>query len=169
MPRPLQTDYPPFFQGYINQIDLEDIHDAIHHLSYPLTYFYLNLPDEKADFAYAPGKWHLKDVLQHVIDTERIMQYRLLRIARNDLTPLPGFDENNYALQANAGSRTLVNLKEEFKALRKSTDLLLLSLTTDQLNHFGVTSDQRISANALAYIIFGHLMHHKKIVEERYL
>ena len=169
MPKPLQTDYPPFFHGYISQIDLEDIHDAVHHLSYPLTYFYLNLPEEKADYAYAPGKWHLKDVLQHVIDTERIMQYRLLRIARNDNTALPGFDENNYAAQANAGARSFISLKEEFKALRKSTDLLLLSLHISQLNHIGVTSGQPISANAVAYIIFGHLMHHKKVVEERYL
>jgi hypothetical protein len=108
-------------------------------------------------------------MLQHIIDTERIMQYRLLRIARNDTTPLPGFDENFYAKNANASSRTFISLKEELKALRKSTDLLILSLSDDQFANEGMTSNQKITANAIAYILFGHLMHHKKIIEERYL
>jgi hypothetical protein len=169
MPKPLSGDYPSFFEGYINQLDIDNIKESITQISHPLTYFYLNLPEEKADYAYAPQKWTLKDVMQHVIDTERIMQYRLLRIARNDATPLPGFDENAYANNANASNRTLISLKEELKALRKSTDLLIGSLTEEQLTYSGIASDKKITANAIAFILFGHLMHHKKVIEERYL
>lgn len=169
MPKPLPEDYPSFFAGYINQVETDDLKASITQISHPLTYFFLNLPEEKADYAYAPNKWSLKDVLQHIIDTERIMQYRLLRIARNDATPLPGFDENEYAQNAKAMNRTFVSLKEELKALRKSTDLLIGSLTDEQFMHSGITSDKRITANAIAYILLGHLMHHKKVIEERYL
>ncbi len=169
MSKPLPGDYPSFFEGYINQIEFSNIKDALNQISHPLTYFYLNLPEEKGDYAYAAEKWTLKDMLQHIIDTERIMQYRLLRIARKDTTPLPGFDENDYAKNAIASTRTFISLKEELKALRKSTDLLILSLTDDQLSNEGITSNQRITANAIAYILFGHLMHHKNIIEERYL
>jgi hypothetical protein len=97
------------------------------------------------------------------------MQYRLLRVARNDSTPLPGFDENLYAQAAQANERTFIALKEEFKALRKSTDLLISSLTENQLMNSGIASDKKVTANAIAFILFGHLLHHKKIIEERYL
>ncbi|HQS22944.1 MAG: DNA damage-inducible protein DinB [Sphingobacteriia bacterium 24-36-13] len=169
MPKPLSGEYPAYFEGYINQVEVTDIQEVVKLLSYPLTYFFLNLPDEKGDYAYAEGKWTIKDLIQHIIDTERIMQYRLLRVARNDSTPLPGFDENLYAQAAQANERTFVALKEEFKALRKSTDLLISSLTENQLMNSGIASDKKVTANAIAFILFGHLLHHKKIIEERYL
>lgn len=169
MPKPQSGEYPSYFEGYINQVEQSDIQEAVKELSYPLTYFFLNLPDEKGGFAYAEGKWTLKDLLQHVIDTERIMQYRLLRIARNDSTPLPGFDENSYAENAKANARSFVAIKEEFKAIRKSTDLLIGSLTKEQLLNSGIASDKKVTANAIAFIVFGHLLHHKKVIEERYL
>jgi len=169
MPKPLTGEYPAYFEGYINQVEVTDIQEAVKLLSYPLTYFFLNLPDEKGDYAYAEGKWTIKDLVQHIIDTERTMQYRLLRVARNDSTPLPGFDENLYAQAAQANERTFITLKEEFKALRKSTDLLISSLTENQLTNSGIASDKKVTANAIAFILFGHLIHHKKIIEERYL
>jgi len=169
MPKPQSGEYPSYFEGYINQVEQTEIQEAVKQLSHPVTYFFLNLPDEKGDYAYAEGKWTLKDLVQHIIDTERIMQYRLLRIARNDNTPLPGFDENKYAQHAMANARSFVALKEEFKALRKSTDLLIASLTDEQLLNCGIASDKKVTANAIAFIIFGHLLHHKKIIEERYL
>ena len=169
MEKPLPGDYPSYFNGYIQKVEQENVPDLVNTLSHPLTYFFLNLPEEKAMYRYASDKWTLKDMLQHIIDTERIMQYRLLRIARNDKTPLPGFDENQYAVSADANKRSFVELKEEFKALRKSTDLLLKSLTECQLQQTGNASNHPITANAIAFIIFGHLLHHKHIIEERYL
>ncbi|MEI6265101.1 MAG: DinB family protein [Sphingobacteriia bacterium] len=169
MAKPIQGEYGAFYEGYISKVDSSNLHEAVNTYSHPLSYFYVNLPEEKADYRYAPEKWTLNDLLQHVIDTERIMQYRLLRIARNDSTALPGFEENDYAISANASLRSFVSLKEEFIALRKSTDLLIQSLNEEQLNNIGKASGNNITANAVGYIIFGHMMHHKKIIEERYL
>ncbi len=169
MAKPQSGEYPSYFNGYIQKVEQDNVQDLVNTLSHPLTYFFLNLPDDKADYRYAEDKWTLKDVLQHIIDTERIMQYRLLRISRNDQTPLPGFDENKYAASAEAFSRSLVELKEEFKALRKSTDLLLKSLKESQLQQSGIASNLPVTANAIAFILFGHLLHHKQIIEERYL
>ncbi len=169
MARPVKGDYGTFYEGYITKVDTSSLLEAVRNYSHLLSIFYVNLPQEKADYKYAPEKWTLKDLLQHVIDTERIMQYRLLRIARNDNTPLPGFEENDYAFAANAIKRTFISLKEEFIALRKSTDLLIQSLDEAQLSKIGIASGNKITANAVGYIIFGHMMHHKQIIEERYL
>jgi hypothetical protein len=169
MAKPKQGDYGSFYEGYISKVDANNLHEAVNTYSHPLCYFYVNLPEEKADYQYEIGKWTLKDLLQHVIDTERIMQYRLLRIARNDHTPLPGFEENDYAIEADASKRSFVSLKEEFIALRKSTDLLIQSLNEVQLSNIGIASGNNITSNAVGYIIFGHLMHHKQIIQERYL
>ena len=169
MAKPKQGDYGAFYEGYISKVDANNLQEAVTTYSHPLSYFYVNLPEEKANYQYAPEKWTLKDLLQHVIDTERIMQYRLLRIGRNDSTPLPGFEENDYAISANASSRSFVSLKEEFIALRKSTDLLIQSFNEEQLSNIGKASGNNITANAVGYIIFGHMMHHKQIIEERYL
>jgi uncharacterized damage-inducible protein DinB len=169
MAKPQPNDFLPYFSRYIDLVAVDDIQTAVTTYSHPLTYFFVNLPEEKADYAYAPGKWTIKDMLQHIIDTERIMSYRMLCIARNEKAALPGFEEDEYATAANASARSFISLKEEFIALRKSTDLLLQSLTETQLNNKGTASGNPTTANALGFIIFGHIMHHKRIVEERYL
>lgn len=169
MPQPQPGEYGSFFGRYVNHITAKNLQEAVTTFSHPLTYFFVTLNEEKADYSYAPGKWTLKDMLQHLIDTERIMQYRMLRIARKDATPLAGFEENDYAMHAEAAKRTFISLKEEFIALRKSTDLLIQSLSEEMLANFGTASGHAITANALGYIIFGHIAHHKTIVEERYL
>ncbi|MBL7759318.1 MAG: DinB family protein [Sediminibacterium sp.] len=169
MARPLPGDYGNYYENYVKRVDADNLQQAIEKYASPLLNFYNSLPDEKADYRYEPGKWSLKDLLQHVIDTERIMSYRILRIARNDSTPLPGFEENDYAANANAANRSFESLKQEFSALRKSTDLLLQSFTEVQLNHAGTASGQRATANGIGYIIFGHMLHHKEVIETRYL
>ncbi|MFN3666932.1 MAG: DinB family protein [Sediminibacterium sp.] len=169
MSKPVAGYYPPYFEGYISKIDAESISEIKNKYATALENFYTSLPEAKADFAYAPGKWTLKDLLQHVVDTERIMSYRLLRIARNDATPLASFDENSYAEQAAASNRSFDDIKEEFMAVRKSTNLLLQSIQPTQFDNAGVASGMRITANALVYIIYGHMMHHRSIIEERYL
>jgi uncharacterized damage-inducible protein DinB len=130
--------------------------------------FFKNIPEEKAPYRYAEGKWSVKEMLQHIIDTERIFGYRALSIARKDTTPLPGFDENTYANASKAGERSLAGLIEELKAVRTSTDLLLKSFTEDDLQQTGITNGHPNTVNAIGYIIFGHILHHKKILEERY-
>lgn len=169
MPRPQATDFPPFYNTYVSKVDADSVSEAITKYTEALQSFYNSLPEDKAEYRYAPGKWTLKELLQHVIDTERIMSYRLLRIARKDKTPLPSFDENEYALHSLANNRSFASIKEEFTAIRKSTNLLLRSLNEEQLSEEGIASNKPVTANAVAYIIIGHMLHHKQVVEERYL
>lgn len=169
MSRPQAGDFPPYFEGYISKVQTESAKKLAAQYGKALEAFYTGLPETKADYAYAPGKWTVKDLLQHIVDTERIMSYRLLRIARKDETPLASFDEKSYAENANAAGRSFTAIKEEFLAVRKSTDLLLQSLQPAQLAYAGIASGNRMTANALAYIIFGHMLHHKSVIEERYL
>jgi hypothetical protein len=169
MPKPIATDFPAYFSRYISKADANSLAEAVTIYAKSLLHFYTGLPEAKADYAYAPGKWTVKEVVQHVIDAERIFSYRVLRIGRKDTTPLPSFDENSYAENSLANNRSLASLKEEFVAVRKSTDLLINSLSEEQLAQEGVSSNLPITANAIGYIVFGHLLHHKEVLEERYL
>jgi len=131
--------------------------------------FYTNLPAEKKDHAYAEGKWTIIEVLQHVIDAERVFTYRAMRFARKDVTPLPGFDENEYTPASMAGERDFDSLKQEFTALRRATDIFASTLSEQQLQRGGTASNRHITANALVFITYGHLLHHMHIIKERYL
>lgn len=169
MPRPQQNDYAAYYDTYISKVSGDTIKEIITSYSEPLLKFYELLPEEKANHAYAEGKWTVKELLQHIIDAERVFSYRALRIARKDQTPLPGFDENSFATNSKASDRTLQSLKDEFSFLRKSTDILLSTFNDEQLAQKGTASNQPVTANAIAFIIFGHMIHHKQILEERYL
>ena len=169
MSRPKPTDFPEYFARYISRVDTDTLAEAVTKYSADIEKFYTGLPETKAGYAYAPGKWTLKEVLQHIIDTERVMSYRLMRIARNDKTPLPSFDENSFSEFSRANERGFDELKEEFKAVRKASDLLIGSLNEEQLSRTGTASNLPVTANAVGYIVLGHLLHHKAITEERYL
>jgi hypothetical protein len=169
MPRPKPTDFPEYFGRYIARVEADSLHKAVTTYAADLNSFYTGLPNDKADYAYAPGKWTLKDLVQHVIDAERIFAYRVLRIARKDQTPLASFDENSYAATSLASQRNFTDIKAEFAAVRKSTDLLIASLNESQLAEQGISSNNPVTANAIGYIIYGHMLHHKKVLEEKYL
>ena len=169
MARPQVSDFPPYFSRYIAKVNAESVAEAIAVYAKPLSDFYAGLPEEKAAYRYAPGKWTLKELLQHVIDAERIFSYRILRIARKDKTPLASFDEDSYATNSLANERSFASIKEEFLAVRKATDLLLASLSEEQLAQQGIASDLPVTANAIAFITYGHMLHHKEVVEEKYL
>src|ERR1700694_2569697 len=119
MPKPQATDFPAYFSKYVSLVNAGNLSEAAAKYADQLQKFYTNLPDDKAGHQYAPGKWTLKELLQHVVDTERIMSYRLLRIARKDKTPLASFDENTFAEHSLAGNRSFDSIKEEFAAVRK--------------------------------------------------
>ena len=129
MPRPQATDFPTYFARYIARVDADSLSAAVKAYAKPLEEFYTHLPEAKAEYRYAPGKWTVKELLQHIVDTERIMSYRLLRISRGDKTPLASFDEDSYAAASNANARSFDSIKEEFIAVRKATDLLIASLS----------------------------------------
>ena len=169
MSRPQSNDYAAYYARYIDKVKADSLQQAIQTYSGEMLNFYNSLPEAKADYRYAEGKWTIKELFLHVIDADRIFAYRALRIARNDQTPLPGFDENAYVPQSFAGERSLWSLKDEFTAVRRATDLLLLSFNEEQLARQGTASNQPVTVNALGFIIYGHLLHHKSILEERYL
>lgn len=161
-------EYAPFYGKYIARVT-GDIGHELSEQPAALAAFIRNMPADKGDYAYAPGKWTVKQVLGHLIDTERIMAYRALRIARRDQTPLPGFDENAYAAVAPYASRDLESLMEEFELLRRSNILLFDTFSREELALTGTASGQTVSVRALLYIIAGHVKHHRAILEERYL
>lgn len=169
MSRPITGDAPEYFFKYIALTEGDSIHGIIENHSDKLANFFQSIPDDKATYAYGEDKWTVKQVLQHLIDTERVFVYRALCFARMQAAPLPGMDENAFAQHANMDQRSLAQIKEDLIALRKSTNLFLQSLTESDLKRKGNASGNDLSVNALVYIIFGHLIHHKKILEERYL
>ncbi|RYC67341.1 DinB family protein [Spirosoma sordidisoli] len=160
---------PQFFDRYINLADDIDLLTA---LAQPATFDGL-IPAETllalGNQVYAPGKWTVRDIVQHVIDNERIMSYRAMRFARNDKTPLPGYDEELFGQQANANRRSLSSLLEEFALVRQSSLALFRSLDDEALQRTGVCYNQTISSLALGFVLVGHALHHARIIQERYV
>lgn len=169
MARPSAGEYGSFYQTYINYTTADSIQGLIDQHAEQILQGVQSIPADKAAYAYAPGKWTIKQMLQHMLDTERIFVYRLIWIARGDKRPLQGFDENAFADAAPASHRSLADLVEEFTQLRKSTDLLLQNLQDTELQQISEASGFPISVNALCYIIYGHNLHHLRILSERYL
>ena len=169
MARPDLTLTPPFYHNYINLVPGDELMEAFKKEGPAFNRFLESIPSGKIDYRYAEGKWTIRELLQHIIDAERIFAYRALRFARKDETPLPGFDENLYGETSKADKRDWNELLEEFKTVRKSSEYLFGSFDDDQLNATGISSNKSISVLAFGYVIIGHTIHHKKIIEERYL
>jgi uncharacterized damage-inducible protein DinB len=164
-----KTEYAAYYENYVKATEDAILLDELEICLHDYIRFVQNIPMDKFDYRYAEGKWTIKDIIQHLIDAERVFSYRALRISRNDKTPLPGFDENDYVDQAHANHRSLQELLTEFSALRYATLLLFKSFTPEQLIKMGTASEQPISVRALGFIIIGHQKHHQKVFQERYL
>lgn len=162
-------EYNPYYSRYIELASNENIVEGLKYNLNSLVEFYLSIREDKHNYAYAAGKWTIKDVLLHCIDVERIFTYRALRIARNDKTALAGFDQDDYVLNGNSDHRSLDSLITEYKASRCSTITLFESLDANALSIVGEASGSPISVRALGYIITGHENHHVNIIKERYL
>ena len=167
--RPDLTRVPAFYHNYINQVPDNDLMIAFKNQTPLVIDFFQSIPSDKIDYAYAEGKWTIKEMLQHIIDAERVFCYRALRFARKDPTPLPGFDENLFAANAKADKRKWNDLLEEFKTVRKATEWLYSSFDEEQLNAEGVSNKSSNYVLAFGYISVGHTLHHIKIIKERYL
>jgi hypothetical protein len=169
MPKPHPGTYPAYFDNYISYVTEDDLRDAFKNQHEVIETFFDSIPEDKAGYAYAPGKWTLKELLQHIIDTERIFNYRSLAFARKETASLPGFDEDSYAENSFANERTWKSLIEELKTVRRSTEMLFASFNTDMLNHSGLANNNPMSVNAMGFTTIGHVYHHKRIIMERYL
>ena len=160
---------PDFFDRYINLVDDIDLMDALAQTARFENLLSLETLEALGDRVYAPGKWISKDILQHIIDNERIMSYRALRFARNDQTPLPGYDEDPFAQFAHASRRTLPDLYDEYALVRQSTLALFRNFDEEMLLRSGIASNREISVLALGFVLVGHPIHHVNIIRERYL
>ncbi len=169
--KPQPNEYAPFYANYVALADSmgADVLQTLAALGPSTFQTFSSLNPDRQDYAYASGKWTIKQLLNHLIDAERIFAYRLLRLLRGDQTPLPGFDENTYADNADLSNRTLSNLAIEFKAVREANLFLYKTVTDEQSLLTGTASGSQVSVRALLYIIAGHELHHLNILKERYL
>lgn len=166
-----KDEYAPYFGLYINPIEQKgfSLLEGLKNVQNDFDRILTNLPIEKQNYAYDEGKWTVKEVIQHVIDTERVFCYRALSIARNDATELPGFNQDTFAAFDNSSERNYNDLLEEMRIVRQSSILLFTSFTKEALERIGIASNNEISVRAIGLLLSGHQKHHLKIIEERYL
>jgi uncharacterized damage-inducible protein DinB len=163
------TEYATFYKPYIEVLGEGVLMNELEQSLSFFINFLKTIPSEKYEFRYAEGKWTIKDIVQHLIDAERIFAYRALRIARKDKTPLPGFEENEYVETALANKRVMNDLMDEFTTVRKATITLFKTFTEEQLLQMGTASEKPVSVRAIGFITLGHQKHHEKVIKERYL
>lgn len=169
MPRPQPGTYLDYYSNYINLVKEDNLQDAFENQQHVVDTFFRGISEARSCTAYAEGKWTIKELLQHVIDTERILAYRALSFARGESQQLPGFDENEYAVASDANHRTWDSLCEELSVVRKSTRILFDSFTDKMLSAQGHANKHIMAVLAAGFIITGHLYHHMNITRERYL
>jgi uncharacterized damage-inducible protein DinB len=167
--KPQPGDYPPYYENYFKQLPDGPIMDLLEQQSKEVSGLLAGLSEEKAEQAYAPGKWNTKQVLGHMMDTERIMLYRALCISRGEAQSLPGFDENAYVEGAAFSQRTLKSLLQEYEAVRQSSLLFFQNLEPEAFGRRGRANNSPMTVNALLTMIAGHERHHLNLLKERYL
>jgi uncharacterized damage-inducible protein DinB len=169
MQRPQTGEFNPYFQRYIDLVVDGDFDAILEENTDEAFDFFQNIPEDKHNFRYEEGKWSIKEVLMHIIDTERVMAYRALVASRGDKTPLPSFDENAYNASVDVSERSMDSLLYEFQAVRSNTVALFDNMTEAQTQQEGIASNHAVTPRALGYIIVGHVLHHIKVTNERYL
>jgi hypothetical protein len=169
MSRPQEDEYPQYHNIYINLVKEGDIIKILEEQSQEIQKFLISLPEDIGDHSYAFGKWTIKEVLGHLIDSERILAYRALRFARRDKQNLPGYDSDEYVKNANFFKRTLLDLREEMLLLRAANLKQFICFDENALAQTGIANDCKFSVNAILYILAGHEHHHIKFIKDNYL
>ncbi|MEO6051564.1 MAG: DinB family protein [Pyrinomonadaceae bacterium] len=169
MNRPETNEFAPYYNNYISLVEGDNVLPVLDAQPSQLRAIFSQVPEEKGTFAYAEGKWTVKELLSHIIDGERMFAYRILRIARGDETPIEGFEQDGYIENSNANNRSFAALIEEFDLQRRSNMLMLNNLSDEGSRRMGTASGFAISSRAIAYIMAGHVEHHLRILSERYL
>ncbi len=163
------TEYGPFYANYLKMVpEGMSLTAALEESAGLVSDYLLTLPADRENFAYAPGKWTIKQSLQHLIDTDRIFAYRALRLGRRDATPLPGFDQDDYAATARVELRDFQDMRTEFESLRRTTVSLFRGFSGEELAFIGTASGHPMSCRAMGMIMAGHTYHHHKVFLERY-
>lgn len=167
--RPNKEDHIPYFENYISLVEENELISALVNNKNEVLQLISTIPSEKQNYAYADGKWTIKQLLNHIIDSERIFCYRALRFARGDAQLLRSYDEDLYAANAQLSNTTLEILQEEFKAVRDSSILLFKQLTEKELKLNGQMESGKTTVLSLGFVICGHTKHHMRVLQERYL
>jgi len=167
--RPGSNEYAPFFAAYIALVPDGDVLSLLSAQVEETAALLAGLTETQARYRYAPNKWSVKDVVGHVADAERVFAYRALRFARNDRTPLAGFDENVFAAAANFDARPLAGIIEELRLVRRATMSLYRSFTPEMIARRGVSNEKELTVRALIYITAGHERHHVRMLQKKYL
>lgn len=162
-------DYLHYSQPYIDVVGTAELKDLMSKQYDNFPQFIESLPEEKLHYAYAAGKWTILELLAHIIDAERVFQYRALRFARKDDTPLPGFDQDIYVPNSMANERSKTDIIAEYRAVRSSSIALFAPFDDEVLHRSGIASGGRMTVAALGFMICGHQKHHRNIIRERYL
>ena len=163
------TPHPPYFQRYINQVKENNLSDALKNQMPSAEIFFQSISEDFSLKKYAEDKWTIKEMLQHIIDAERVFTYRAMSIARKEQAILPCFDEQSYAANSHANMREWNELIEEFVTVRKSTIFLYNSFTDDDQKTIGKASDYCISVLSIGFVTVGHVNHHIRIIQKRYI
>ena len=167
--RPASDEYAPYYEKYVSLVPAGNIVETLERQFADTLALLRSVPEDRAGTSYEPGKWSVKELVGHVIDSERVFSYRALRFARGDQTPLPGYEQDDYVRAANFGARTLSSIAEEFGRVRAATVALLRSFDEGAWARRGTANDKEVSVRALAHILAGHELHHINILRERYL
>lgn len=168
LPFPSEGDFAPYYRPYLEAIQKTGVAEPLLNQALRLRAMLGNLTDEGALHRYAEGKWSVKEVLGHIMDTERVMSYRVLRISRGDISPLPGFDQDAYIARGSFDARPLSDLLDELTAVREATLTLLQGLPAGALANRGTASGFEVTAGAVVWIIAGHFEHHAQLLADRY-
>ena len=169
MNRPNESEYAPYYQGYVDQVSENDIMHVLRGELDELDVLLARVPAEKETYAYAEGKWTIREIIGHLIDGERVFGYRALCIARGEKQNLPGFDQNDYMLTAPYNQIELEDLLSELRLVRLSNIAMFRSLDEAAWNRVGTANGNEVTVRALAFIMGGHLRHHMSVLKERYL
>lgn len=167
--KPLTTEYPAYYIPYVSLVENSSLEPTLEMQLRAIDELFSQVTEEQANSSYAAGKWSMKEVLGHIIDTERIFAFRALSVARGELQALPGFDENEYVANASFNHQSIDDLLLQLMYTRKSTLLLLRSLNETDLSKAGTANGKSVTANAVFWIIAGHLQHHLNVLNARYL
>jgi uncharacterized damage-inducible protein DinB len=169
MKRPKSNEYPPFHERYLIHVPARGSVDSLLKKTFKeIQTMLTSLPEEQGDYAYAPGKWTVKQLLMHVIDTERVFAYRILSFMRGDRIALPGFNQDIWMEQVDVSNRTVKDLLKEWKAVRDNTIFLAKQCTEEQSRFIGTASNWKVSVRAYFFIAIGHHLHHMKMLKELY-
>lgn len=166
---PNPDEYAPFYHKYVSRVETKDPLSELEKDRKELLKFFATLKRKQLKYRYAPGKWNIKEILCHMIDSERIFTYRALRFARNDKTELAGFEEKHYVAQSHAEKRKLKSLLSEYRAVREASIQLFSNFNEEEFMRSGIANGYTMSVRAMLYVILGHQRHHLNVIWERYL